>query len=162
MILCWYLTHPFPLEWRIQWNICFRIQTTRRWPSGRIQSLVHVHSSTPVPILDSFTLVFFSPVILIYVCRLLKAKLHWEDSNQENPRPLPSWIVIAGTLCTQTSHYNLPLQQNSLILVLLPRGLLVGFSLSSAYADVCVTDAVIQSSTLPFSSPSHYRMSFKI
>lgn len=92
----------FPLEWWIPCTFCSRIQTTRPLPSGRIHSLVHVHSSRPVPILDSFTLVFFSLVILIYVCMLL----NWGDSARRTRDLFPPQIIITGTSCTQTSQIS--------------------------------------------------------
>lgn len=71
-----------------------------------------------MPILDSFTLVFFSPIILICVCTLLNAELDWEDSNQEKTQDL-----IPLRLLLQARHVpkhpnitSFPLKRNNLIL----------------------------------------------
>lgn len=77
---------------------------------GRIHSLVHARSSTPVPILDSFTLVFFffpSPVILIDVRRLREARLRPEDSN---PRIQSSMLMPAHCV---PKHHKSPFSPES-------------------------------------------------
>lgn len=61
-LLFWNHVYLFPYWVMTLGNICFRY-----WKQGskRIHRFFHVHSSTPLLSLNSFTLVFLNPVILI-------------------------------------------------------------------------------------------------
>lgn len=70
---------------------------------GRIRSLVHARSSTPVPILDSFTLVFF----FFFFPQPCYSHLRTQAAPRGFKSKDPIQYVNAGTLCTQTSQVSL-------------------------------------------------------
>lgn len=87
-LLCWNRARRFPIEW---WPCVTSASDTENKGSERIYRFVHVHSSTPLLILDSFTLVSFTPVILIY-------SIHAEESRRAEDL-LPFSDSIRGTFC---------------------------------------------------------------
>lgn len=62
-LLWWNHVRCFPIEW---WPCVTSASDSENKGSKRIHRFVHVNSSRPLLILDSFTLVFLTSVILIY------------------------------------------------------------------------------------------------
>lgn len=97
----WDLTDPFPIEWWTPFNICYKQQ-------GKVEEFtassmsIHPHQCPfPTVLLWSFSALLFWSMYADCVRQL--------HSEEKNPRPLPTPIVVTGTSCTQTSqvsHYN--------------------------------------------------------